>query len=352
MKGNKANRFYRVKAEIKKAIPELKLDEHGQPKRLGVYVGKDFTSLTCDLFEESEEILLALASPIEGSCYGADKFYLEAQESFVGSGFENDPDRRWRKAALTVTPSGKRMKTKRFSDSDGNTILSNLAHMTKVICNCYIKNGNPVTEWQIVRIGLEEDSQKAASIEVYEKLITFPLPLMLRSRFTLGSFSLPELPSKEQLVTAILADVKKVQDEKLRERLTNLVDIMAVSYILAFGGKAVIPEAEFKKPEAKVPAMAPEAEAPAPAPETETTEPVAETKSPEVENPALTANEETEEEPETTAMVAVGGGTPIGEPTLEPDVAGAQAAAVRGDKATRGRRNRHASSKGKTKRGE
>ncbi len=316
-----------VKGIINDVVPELKtrILRGKSIDRTDVYVGAKSTAITCEV-EEVKGQLLAKAKAAEGTVYGIDHFNFDVLASFR----RLDRNEKHREASMICTPEGNKIPNKNMYETNDGWRFSNLGFFFEVAALCCMDKATrkPVTEFTVseVRFGKRDK----ISIEILEKTIKIPMPLQLRSMYTVFATTEPD-PTREQIVTLLCQYIGGLNLEKeQKQMLLKLTDALAVVFLNAFGYD------EFLKEESSLQTqLAPVAETLAPVPETKSV----------IEIPALVVVAE-EDEPEAIAMAAVGGGTPIGDPAIKPDIAGLEARSARGDKATRGHR-KPASKKGK-----
>lgn len=298
----------------------------------GVFLGPDFTTVICSVADD----LKAVSEPLKNSRYKAFSFGFGASEYFERSNSKDG----WRLAAVVCTPTGHKINSNSYMGEDKVRRFTKLSHYTEVTAKFYMKGEEPVTEWEVTTVSFDWETRKDHSIEVVEDVLTLSMPLELRKRYTVFATTEP-LPKRTDLTAKIqqwLGGRKDIPAE-VKDQFMRLADAMSVAYLNAWGSC----EELMAKPQPEIKAE--------PTPiktEANTKAPATEAKTPEIETPAP-VSEETEEEPETTAMAAVGGGTAV---ITDPDPQGiASAQAALGSEAKKASTRRKGTSKGGTKRG-
>jgi len=287
----------------------------------GVFLGPDFTTVICSVADD----LKAVSECLKNSRYKAFSFGFAASEYFERSNSKDG----WRLAAVVCTPNGHKINSNSYMGEDKVRRFTKLSHYTEVTAKFYMKGEEPVTEWEVTTVNFDWDTRRDHSIKAMEEVLSLSMPMELRKRYTVCATTEP-LPKRADLTAKIqqwLGGRKDIPAE-VKDQFMRLADAMSVAYLNAWGSC----EELMAKPQSDTVA------------ETKPTAPATEIKTPEIETPAPVAEQTEEAEPEAPAMVAVGGGEPIGDPAPQPDIAGLQAAATKGDKASRG--HRKPSSKG------
>ncbi|MBN1325517.1 hypothetical protein JW977_00850 [Candidatus Falkowbacteria bacterium] len=283
----------------------------------GVYIGAKSIVLNCLLGDN----FVATAEQLKNMRVQVSHFGFDVGEYFR---FVSE-DKNWRKATAVCTPLGSQIEASTYKVNGGWERFSHLRHFIMVEACFFLEKGQPVCFWDVTEVGFEKDSRSGNSIKVRERKESLTMPPDLAKRFFMV-FSQEDLPAREKLNCQISAYIngKNSMPAEIKNLFLKLTDVLALTYLNAWGAHEKLRVREQK-------------------PIQPTATPTTESK-PEIETPAPVVEEAEETEPEAPAMVAVGGGEPIGEPAPQPDVAGMQAAAARGDKTSRG--HRKPSSKG------
>jgi hypothetical protein len=323
-----------VKGIINDVVPELKtrILRGKSIDRTDVYVGAKSTAITCEV-EETNGQRLAKAKAAEGTVYGIDHFNFDVLSSFR----HLDRSERHREASMICTPEGNKIPNKNMYETNDGWRFSNLGFFFEVAALCCMDKTTrkPVTEFIVseVRFGKRDKT----SIEILEKTIKIPMPLQLRSMYTVFASGEPD-PSREQIATRLGQYIGGLNlEEEQKQMLLNLTDALACVFLNAFGYD------EFLKEESSLQTqLAPVAEIKSAAPATES--------KPENETPAPVSEDTEETEPEATAMAAVGGGEPAVMRDPDPDNV-ARTQAELGSETKKTSTRRHGSKTGGPKKG-
>lgn len=212
----------------------------------GVYIGKSIT-LNCALGDN----FVTEATQLQGMRVSVSHFGFDVSEyfSFVSE------DKNWRKASAVCSSNGNRIESATYMVNGGWERFSHLRYFTQVEACFFLENGQPVCAWDVTDVGFEKNSRVGNSIKVREYKESLTMPPSLAKRFIMV-YTEEILPDRGYLTNQISAYIKGKNNmpAEIREKFLKLADVLALTYLNAWGAHETLCVKQQPKAEVPVPA--------------------------------------------------------------------------------------------------